>query len=313
MIITAGEALIDLVVQPGLRVVAVPGGGPFNVARTIARLGREVAFLGRLSSDGFGRALRDRLAADGVDLSLVVATDDPTTLAVAELDASGLATYRFHTEGTAAAGLRPGDLPDVRRPAALHVGTLGLVLEPLADAIEALVARVPEDTLVMVDINARPAAIADRDRWADRVTRILARADIVTGSHDDLRTLRPGAAAEATAGTLLDLGPRAVLLTDGPRQTRIVTPRGVTSLEPPRVEVIDTVGAGDAFAGAFLASWIGDGRGAARADLDDAAAIAEAVRRALVVAALTCTRRGADSPTAAEVAGASLPGYDRRG
>ncbi|MGP1674189.1 MAG: carbohydrate kinase family protein, partial [Candidatus Limnocylindrales bacterium] len=252
MIIVAGEALIDLVVHPDLRVEAVPGGGPFNVARTIARLGGTVAFLGRLSADRFGRLLRDRLEADGVDLSLVVATDDPTTLSVAELDEAGAATYRFHAAGTAAAGLRPADLPDIGRPPALHVGTLGLVLEPLADTIEMLVSRVPADTLVMVDINARPAAIADRERWADRVTRILARADIVTGSHDDLRTLRPGAAAEATAGTLLDLGPRAVLLTDGPRQTRIVTPRGVTSLEPPRVEVIDTVGAGDAFVAGYL-------------------------------------------------------------
>ena len=313
MIVVAGEALIDLVVHPDLRVEAVPGGGPFNVARTIARLGGTVASLGRLSADRFGRLLRDELVADGVDLSLVGATDDPTTLAVAELDEAGVATYRFHTAGTAAAGLGPADLAAVGRPAALHVGTLGLVLEPLADAIEALVARVPADTLVMVDINARPAAMADRDRWAGRVKRVLARANVVTASHDDLRTLRPGAAPETTASDLLNLGPRVVLLTDGPRPTRVVTRRGLTTIEPPRVDVVDTVGAGDAFAGGFLASWIAGARRATAADLDDDAAVTEAVRRALVIAALTCTRRGADPPTAAQVAAASLPGYDRAG
>ena len=312
MIVVAGEALIDLVVHPDLRVEALPGGGPFNVARTIARLGGTVAFLGRLSSDRFGRLLRDRLAADGVDLSLVGATDDPTTLAIAELDEVGAATYRFHTAGTAAAGLGSADLAAVGRPSALHVGTLGLVLEPLADVIESLVGSVPAPTLVMVDINARPAAMADRDRWASRVTRILARTDVVTASHDDLRTLRPGAAPESTASDLLHLGPRVVLLTDGPRPTRVATRRGVTTIEPPQVDVVDTVGAGDAFAGAFLASWI-DGHGAGTAALDDDAALAHDVRRALIVAAITCTRHGADPPTAAEVAAASLPGYDRDG
>lgn len=312
VIVVAGEALVDLVVHPDLRVEALPGGGPFNAARTIARLGGTVSFLGRLSSDLFGRSLRDRLAADGVDLSLVVATDDPTTLAVAELDEAGAATYRFYTAGTAAAGLGRADLPDIGRPSALHVGTLGLVLEPLADAIETLVAGVPAHTLVMVDINARPAAVTDRDRWASRARRVLSRADVVTGSHDDLRALRPGVAPETTAGELLGLGPRVVLLTDGPRPTRIVTRRGVTVIEPPQVEVVDTVGAGDAFGGGFLASQIA-GHGAEAVALDDDEALAHDVRQALIVAAITCTRRGADPPTVAEVAAASLPGYDRGG
>src|SRR3954469_8099114 len=139
MIIVAGESLVDLLVRPDGRVDAVPGGGPYNTARALGRLGVPVAFVGRLSNDAFGRMLRERLVADRVDIRWAPATDDPTLLAVAELDAAGAATYRFHTFGTAAAGLVATDLPEPL-PAdltALHVGTLGLVLEPLAVTIEA--------------------------------------------------------------------------------------------------------------------------------------------------------------------------------
>jgi len=105
MIVVAGEALIDLLAHPDGRMVAVPGGGPFNTARTIGRLGGTVGFLGRLSTDRFGTLLRDALVRDGVDLSLTTSTDEPTTLAVAELDERGAATYRFHTAETSAPGL----------------------------------------------------------------------------------------------------------------------------------------------------------------------------------------------------------------
>src|SRR5947209_1330543 len=105
MIVVAGESLIDLLVRPDGGVVATPGGGPFNVARSLGRLGAPVAFLGRLSSDAFGRILREHLVDAGVDLSLAPTTNDPTMLAVAEIDDGGAATYRFHFAGTAAVGL----------------------------------------------------------------------------------------------------------------------------------------------------------------------------------------------------------------
>ncbi|HEY8989190.1 MAG TPA: PfkB family carbohydrate kinase, partial [Candidatus Limnocylindrales bacterium] len=132
MIVVAGESLIDLIVDATGRVEAIPGGGPYNVARTLGRLGRSVAFFGRLSRDRFGSVLRAGLAAEDVDLRLAPMTDASTLLAVAELDADGAATYRFYVEGTAAPGLSTADLPDGLPPAAtaLHVGTLGLVFEP---------------------------------------------------------------------------------------------------------------------------------------------------------------------------------------
>jgi fructokinase len=306
VIVVIGEALIDLLVRPDGRVEAVPGGGPFNTARTIARLGQRAAFAGRLSTDAFGRRLRDGLATDGVDLALVESTADPTTLAVVEAGADGAADYRFYLDGTSATGLTPGVVERLGPPAALHVGTLGLVLEPLGSTLESAVDSVPPETLVMLDLNARPAAMpdaVDRAAWTQRVERLLGRVDVVKASVEDLRSFRPDLAPHAAADVIIAAGARAVLMTDGAAPVRIVTAGWTRDVEPPRVEVVDTVGAGDAFGGAFLARWIGDGRG--REDLDDADAVIGAARFAAGVASITCTRTGADPPTAAELGDAA--------
>ena len=128
-IVVGGEALVDLVAGGGGELDAHLGGGPFNCARTLGRLEQPVAYLGRISGDRFGRQLRAQLEEDAVSLDCVVDTDDPTTLALAELDDEGAATYRFYSEGTSVPGLTPeaalGVLPE--RVEMVHVGTLGLV------------------------------------------------------------------------------------------------------------------------------------------------------------------------------------------
>ena len=300
MIVVAGESLVDLLVRPDGRVAAVPGGGPFNVARALARLGTKVAFIGRVSTDRFGTIIHDRLEGDGVDLRWVRRTDDPTLLAVAELDDAGAATYRFHSAGTAAVGLVEGDLPPL--PAAidaLHVGTLGLVFEPMATTIEAIVAGVDPATLVMVDPNVRPAAIVDEAAYRARLDRILARADVVAASVEDLRWLRPAREPDSTAEDLLEGGPAAVLVTDGPRAVTIASLAGRRTIHPPLVDVVDTVGAGDAFGAGFLAAWTAARR--TRDDLVDLDALGSATAVAARVAALTATRAGAEPPTRSEL------------
>jgi fructokinase len=302
VIIVGGEALVDLLVHADGRLASVPGGGPYNTARTIGRLGLGVAFVGALSVDRFGRELRDGLASAGVVDSLVSSTDAPTTLAVAELDGTGVATYRFYVDGTSATAIAPGLLPDLGTTSvtAVHVGTLGLVLEPLAAAMEALIARAPDDALVMLDPNCRPSATTDVPAYLGRVDRLLARADVVKVSRDDLAFLRPDLDAMAAVADLLRRGAGAILLTDGGRPVLVVTPRGQASVEAPAVGVVDTVGAGDAFGGGFLAAWVGSGRSRAEIESDDA--LLEATRHAVRVAAFTCTRAGAEPPTAAELA-----------
>jgi len=301
VIVVAGEALIDLLIHPDGQLRAVPGGGPFNTARTVARLGGEVAFLGRLSTDRFGGVLRDALADDGVDLRMTETTDAPTTLAIAELDEGGAATYRFHTAETAAPELSYEAVAAAvdTSPRAFHLGTLGLVLEPMAAALEVGIATADEETLVMLDPNCRPLVIRDRVVYLARLHRILARADVIKVSADDLDFLAPGQAPAEVARTLLERGPSVVLVTDGGREVAIVTRAATQHLPVPAVTVVDTVGAGDAFGGAFLARWME--RGSGRADLADPDALRDAVTFAIQVASLTCQRPGADPPRREEL------------
>jgi fructokinase len=307
MITVTGEALIDLVAHDG-RLAAQPGGGPFNTARTIGRLGLAPTFLGRLSADAFGSLLRAGLDHDGVTLGVRQLTDAPTTLAAVDLDAAGAPRYRFYLAGTSSAAL---DYPllSAALPAGatvLHTGSLALVMEPIAASIERLVTDgTPPDLLVMIDPNCRPDVIADQEAYRARLSRILRRADVVRASVEDLAYLAPGVPAPAAAAALLGCGPALVLLTDGPRPARAYLPRGDIRVDVPAVQVVDTIGAGDAFGGAFLAWW--SANGLTRGDLQRPGPVRAALRAAAEVAALTCTRAGAEPPWLAEVAG--RPGW----
>lgn len=295
-ILVGGEALYDLVIDDEERVTGHPGGGPFNTARTIGRLRQPVAFLGRLSTDRLGATHERMLDADGVDLDAVVRSADPTTLALASLDAGGSASWSFYVDGTAAAGLTPeaalAALPE--RLAALHVGTLGLVLEPLAAALEAVVQHLAGRTMVVVDPNVRPQVIGDEAVYRARLERVIARSDLVKLSEEDLGWLDPDRAPAAAARALLERGPAAVLLTRGGDGAMVLTAEGDTTIEPVGVEVVDTIGAGDAFGGGFLAWWTSHGH--RRDDLARADLVADGARFAAVVAARTVAQAGASPP-----------------
>jgi fructokinase len=301
VIIVTGEALIDLIVGADGALSAIPGGGPYNTARAIARLGERVTFLGRISTDRFGRDLRANLARDGVAADGVIETDDPTTLAVVELDERGVARYSFYVQGTSAAGLTEMDVAGVvsASATALHVGTLGLVLEPAGTTIERLVERSDSSRLVMLDPNCRPSATTDPAAFRARIDRIAGRADVVKVSDDDLRFLAPEQDPDATIDRLLALGAGVVLRTHGSDDVEIRMASGRGTVAVPTVEVVDTVGAGDAFGGGFLASWTAAGRG--RDDLASMDLVCDSVRMAVQVAALSCARSGADPPTLAEL------------
>jgi len=302
VIVVAGEALVDLVVSPNGRVDARLGGGPYNAARTLARLGAETTFLDRLADDSFGRQLRERLAGEGVVLGAPEPSRKPTTLSVAAVDQAGAASYSFYLEGTSAADLEyealkkalPADVT------AVHVGSLGLLMEPIGAAIQRLVLTdVPADALVVLDPNCRPGAVTDHNGYRRRIGAIARRADIVKASTEDLAYLYPGVPAGEAARTLLEVGPSLVLVTDGPRPAQAFLPGAVLAEAVPVVTVVDTIGAGDAFGGGFLAWWTAHGLGQADLHRDDL--VGQALKAAVAVAALTCARPGADPPALPEL------------
>jgi fructokinase len=296
VIVVGGEALVDLVIDQEGHVVAKLGGGPFNAARTAGRLGSAVSFMGALSRDRFGQLLLAQLRDDQVDDSLVQFTELPTTLAAAELDAFGSATYHFYLTDTSAPLVIAAALPSDAR--VFHVGTLGMVLEPMATTMERLVADAPERLLVLLDTNCRPRVTRDRDAYLARLARMARRADVVKVSTDDLEFIAP-ARHEQGVRSLLDGGARVVLHTDGADNVTIHTARQRDEVPVPRVTVVDTIGAGDAFGGAFAAWW--DQAGLRRSDLADHDELRAAVTAAIEVAAISCTRAGAQPPHRAEL------------
>jgi fructokinase len=303
MIVVAGDALVDLIVRPEGSITAVPGGGPYNSARAVGRLGVPVSWIGGLSSDRFGRDLEAGLADAGVDLSMAQRTDLPTTLALAEIGADGAASYRFYTDSTSAPAVHPaplaGGLPADTE--AVLTGTLGFVLEPMATTLEAMVAALPPDLLLMVDPNCRPSIIRDPDAYRARIARVLARADIVKASTEDLAFLVPGTSAAAAAARVQSLGPRVVLITDGPAPVRVLIDGVERKVMAPTVRVVDTIGAGDTFGGAFLACLVQGGGG--RHSAGDPDAVLRAVRFAVRASAFVCEHAGANPPTLAELGG----------
>ena len=296
MIVVGGEALVDLVIDPDGSVTAKLGGGPFNAARAIGRLGSDVAFLGAVSRDRFGTLLHNQLVADAVDDSLVQLTELPTTLASAELDEHGAATYHFYLAETAAPNLHL--LPMPAGVNILHVGTLGMVLEPMATTLEAIVGSIGESVVVLLDPNCRPNVTSDRVGFLARLDRMLRRADVVKVSTDDLEFIAPGD-HRAGVTSLLDGGAKVVLHTDGGRSVFIRWATDEIEVPVPTVDVVDTIGAGDAFGGAFAAWW--DQAGLGRHELRDHDAVRAAVAAAVEVAAVSCTRVGAQPPRRAEL------------
>ena len=300
MITVAGEALIDIVVGASGSMRAVPGGAPFNVARTVARLGGRSQFLGTLSEDTFGERLRAALHRDGVRVVVQEPTAAPTTVAMAQIDEQGVADYRFYLDGTSAAQLQDADVPPdlLDGGGALAVGGLGLVVEPIASTLRKLVAATPPTLVTLLDPNCRPRVVRDPLAYRMRIDGFVKAVDVVKVSTEDLAMLRPGEDVQAAARGLLGLGPAAVLVTDGPSPVRIVTAAGERSVPVPPVAIADTVGAGDAFVAACLVGW--SEAGMRREDLGNPDALAEVAIAAVRVAAAACTVSGANLPAGYE-------------
>ncbi len=300
MILVAGEALVDLTPArcgDGTGYLPRPGGSPYNVALGLGRLDVPVGFLGRLSTDTFGRLLREHLQASQVSLTYVLDAEEATTLAFVHLSDDEEPEYAFYTEGTAGRVLMPEHLPVVPEGAAMHFGSFSLALEPGASTLEGLMRRESRRRLISLDPNVRPGLVADQDAYLQRLEGLVRLADLVKVSRADLAWLYPGQAPEAVASRWLGLGPALVLVTRGKDGATALGVTAHASAATPPVTVVDTVGAGDAFTSAALA-WLHRHDALDRRGLETlgAAELEALLAFANSIAADTCTRPGADPP-----------------
>lgn len=302
MIVVGGEALVDLVDEHGL-LRPVPGGGPFNTAIALGRLGIPVAFLGTLSHDEYGGLLARLLLEAGVDMSFVRWSDAPTPLAVVHRHDDGENSYTFYLTGTSLTDLPPAAVPALPEHVwAIHVGTLGLAVDPPAAAYEALLDREAGRLTIVLDPNVRPAVFGDQASYRARFERFARLADVVKLSDDDASWIYPGLDSAGVLERVLGLGPRLVAITMGTLGAVAASREGQARVPAIPVTVVDTVGAGDSFGAALLAALAERdalGPGAMR-PFDDAL-LEEALAYAVAASAITCTRRGAVPPSRAEI------------
>lgn len=306
MIVACGECLIDMVPSNyGQNLFeACPGGCPYNSAIAAARLGVPTWFLGKTSRDFLGDKILAKLTASKVRTDLLIRSDQAVTLAFVERDHEGNARYAFYSEGAADRSLLPQDLPDAlpEDSVFLLVGSISLVQEPAASTILGLIEREWERRLVSFDPNVRPSLIDSKEAYRQRFEWICRHSAIVKASDSDLEWLY-GCPADLAVKEVLALGPVLVALTKGSDGAVLFMKDRRVEASAMRVSVVDTIGAGDSFHAGLLAGlgWLGARSRQQLAGLAENQ-LRAALRLASAVAALDCTRRGAEPPTVQELA-----------
>jgi fructokinase len=283
------------------------GGSPANVAVGLARLGLATAFLGRLSVHGFGPWLREHLEREGVDLAYSISAGEAPSLAVVALDHSGIANYTFYGPDTADWKWSPEELPDPGGigAAVVHTGSLATLLEPGASVLRSWVKEVRRHgrATVSVDPNVRPTLVDEVESYRAQLDSLVSDAHLVKVSAEDLAFFDPDGDVLETAARWLSATTPLVVVTSGEGGATALHHRaGSIHVPAPRIVVADTIGAGDAFSAGLLAAL--DERDALRPG--DIARISstdlkEVLALAVEVAAMTCTRPGADPPTRDEL------------
>lgn len=299
MILCCGEALIDMLPE-GEGFIPHAGGAVFNTAIALGRLDAPAGFFSGLSNDLFGAKLAHVLEESRVDTGFCARSNRPTTLAFVTLT-NGQAQYAFYDENTAGRLLSVGDLPtlpaDVR---ALFFGGISLVNEPAAETYAALMEREAPARVTMLDPNIRPGFITDPAAYRARIERMLALADIVKLSDEDLHWLEGEGDAVTLARGLIARGPKVVFVTKGAEGAHAVTATQDRFAPSQRVTVADTVGAGDTFNAGILAAFDRAGALSKDAVLTDEILDA-ALDLGARAAAVTVSRKGANPPWSHEL------------
>ncbi len=313
MIVVIGEALIDLISKEPGKYEAVVGGANANVALALAIRGEKQAFLGRISSDGFGQQIRNHLSSHGVNLDYSIAATEQTTLAVATIDSKGVASYSFYTKDTADWGWAPGELPSLTKlkelgVQAIQYGCLGMAIGPGNKVIEGWLKEIHKTNEITLshDLNIRPALGFDRKVELERVEQLNQISHIIKASDADIEwlfDLAAGSSLDEIAGRWSTN--KLVIITRGGNGVSLYQNQKRFDVPGFAIELADTVGAGDTFISTFLA------------ELSNASAIGsepveklmslkehqltQFARTANAAAAIVCERLGCQPPTKEEI------------
>jgi fructokinase len=295
-----GEVLIDLIPDGSGERVPHVGGGPANTAKALARLGHDVYFIDGISSDKYGQMSRQELLDDEVKLDLALSSDKPTCLAIVSLNENGGASYEFEIDGTATFDFSASWLPDPSRykPSVLHIGTLVTVIQPGADVLYDWAMQVAEFAPIVFDPNVRSVVMNNRDKYLAAVERWVAISSVVKVSDDDLAWLYPDQQYADVAKRWINDGAALVVVTRGADGLVGFTADGSVDVPGVKVDVADTVGAGDTVGATVVEAMIE--KGILNLTGDTLKAV---LSRAAVAAGITCSRKGAQPPYKHELKG----------
>ena len=288
-----GEVLIDI-----LPTGAVVGGGPANTAKALARLGYEVDFIDGISTDDYGVSARKELSRDGVGLGLSLTSDKPTCTATVTLDSKGSASYKFLIDGTATFDFNSSWLPDPERlkPSVLHIGTLVTIIEPGASILFDWAVKVGEFAPIVFDPNIRPSVMADRAKYAAAVEKWVSISSVVKVSDDDIKWLYPDQSLDVVAHCWIEAGVSCVVITRGEKGLIGFTASGMEEVDGVKVDVVDTVGAGDTVGAIVVEGIIKHSVHGLQGQV-----LSALLHKAAIAAGITCSRAGAQPPRAHEL------------
>jgi len=293
-----GEVLIDLIPgADGVRVAHV-GGGPANTAKALARLGHDVHFIDGISSDEFGQMSRKELLDDEVKLDLALNSDKPTCTAEVTLAANGSASYVFTIDGTATFDFNDSWLPDASRlkPQVLHIGTLVTIIEPASSVLYDWAVKVNEFAPIVFDPNIRPSVMGERATYVSSVEKWVGVSSIVKVSDDDIKWLYPDESLDEVARRWIAQDVSCVVITRGAHGLIGYTEHGIEEVDGVKVDVVDTVGAGDTVGAIVVEGVIQHSVAGLTGHI-----LNEVLHKAAIAAGITCSRAGAQPPRTHEL------------
>ena len=302
MIICAGESLIDMVSFKGEpEYTPHVGGSNFNSSIALGRLGADSYYFGAVSNDSYGELIENTLRHSEVKEDFVIKTNRPTALAYADV-VNGIAEYTFVDEHSAgrlldSSSLKPF-LDGVKKAKALLVGGISLQAEPCGSSWQSFIEEVAGHLPIYFDANIRPDFIEDKQRYFDRFIELTSKVDIIKISDEDYRYLFGAKNINEVSKSWLDNGVKLVIFTLGSEGSKVIYGNGNEAFaKSNKVEVVDTIAAGDTFNAGFLLNLD-------EQDLLDRDSLntmnndqlTQALSFANKVASITVTRKGANPP-----------------